>query len=226
MRVGRIDQNSATPIDAFQRFRHVHPRCSENNDVALGRLLPGPRDGAWTKISDEISQCLRTSGIGYNYGMTSGYQMAAERARYVTGTYKPTFMTNLLSGSSVSRASESRNTVTHVSPLPHRTLIGDVGQGTSDSRFCVQYEEGGFSCAELPSSARFIAVIPPACTECSGVPRKEGSEVARAFAFRVFTGGGEGVPPPLQMRETRIISAQGPLAAEARFPLRRVSSCF
>ena len=70
--------------------------CGKNNDVAFGRLLLGPRDGAWTEISDKISQCLRTSGVGYNYGVTSGYQMAAERACYVTGTIKPIFMTNLL----------------------------------------------------------------------------------------------------------------------------------
>jgi hypothetical protein len=86
--VSRIDHNSAMPIDTFQRFRNVHPMCSENNDVAFGRLLLGSRDGGWPKISDEISQCLRASGIGYNYGMTSGYQMAAERTRYVTSTYK------------------------------------------------------------------------------------------------------------------------------------------
>jgi hypothetical protein len=64
---------------------------SENNDVALGRLFPGPRDGAQTEVSDKLSQCLRTSGIGYNYGMTSVYQMVAEGTRYGTGTYKTYF---------------------------------------------------------------------------------------------------------------------------------------
>jgi hypothetical protein len=88
MCVRRIDQNSATPIDTLQRFRHVHPICRENNDVARSRLLPGPGDGAWTNISDKISQCLRTSGIGYDHGMTSADQMAAERTRYSTGAYK------------------------------------------------------------------------------------------------------------------------------------------
>jgi hypothetical protein len=63
----------------------------ENNDVALGRLLPGPCDGARTEIGDEIGQCRRTPGIGYNYGVTSVYQMAANRTRYVTSTYKPYF---------------------------------------------------------------------------------------------------------------------------------------
>jgi hypothetical protein len=72
MRVSRIYQNPATPIDAFQRFTHFDPMYSENNDVALGCLFPSPGDGAWTKISDKMSQCLWTSGIGYNYGMTRG----------------------------------------------------------------------------------------------------------------------------------------------------------
>ena len=86
MRVSRIDQNSATPIDAFQRFAHFHPMYSENNHVALSRLLPGPRKGARTEISDEISQCLRTSGIGYNYGVARVYQVTAECACYVPGS--------------------------------------------------------------------------------------------------------------------------------------------
>jgi hypothetical protein len=64
---------------------------SENNDVALGRLFRGSCDGAWTEIGDEISQCLRTSGIGYNYGMTSVYQVTAERACYVPGSQKTYF---------------------------------------------------------------------------------------------------------------------------------------
>ena len=88
MCVRRIDQNSATPIDTFQRFTHLHPMYRENNEVALGRLFLAPRDGAGAEIGDEISQCRRTSGIGYNYGVTSVYQMAAERAGYSTGTYK------------------------------------------------------------------------------------------------------------------------------------------
>ena len=83
MRVCRIDQNSAAPIDTFQRFRHVHPMYSENNDIAFGCLLLRPCDGAWTEIGDKISQCLRTSGIGYNDGMTSGYQVTTERACHV-----------------------------------------------------------------------------------------------------------------------------------------------
>ena len=55
----------------------------KNNDVALGCLLLRPSDGAWTEISDKISQCLRTSGIGYDDGVTSRYQMTAKRASYV-----------------------------------------------------------------------------------------------------------------------------------------------
>jgi hypothetical protein len=62
---------------------------SENNDVAFGCLLLRPGHGTWTEISDKISQRLRASGIGYNYGVTSIYQMAAKRACYVPGTYKP-----------------------------------------------------------------------------------------------------------------------------------------
>ena len=48
----------------------------ENDDVALGRLLLCPCAGAWAEVSDKLSQCLRTSGIGYHYCMTSDYQMA------------------------------------------------------------------------------------------------------------------------------------------------------
>ena len=95
MRVRRIDQNSATPIDAFQRFRHVHPMYSENNDVARGRLLPGPCDGARTMFSHKICQCLRTPGIRYKDGMTSGDQMAAESACYGTASIKPAFINRL-----------------------------------------------------------------------------------------------------------------------------------
>jgi len=62
MRFRRVDQNSATPIDAFQRLTHFHAMYSENNDVALGCLFPGPSDGAGTKISDKMSQCRRTVG--------------------------------------------------------------------------------------------------------------------------------------------------------------------
>jgi hypothetical protein len=63
----------------------------KNNDVALGCLMLRPGDGAWTEISDKISQCLRTSGIGYNDGVTSVDQVTAESTRYFTSTYKPYF---------------------------------------------------------------------------------------------------------------------------------------
>ena len=79
-------RNSATPIDALQRFRHFYPMCGENNGVALGRLLPGPRVGVLTEIGDKISQCLSASGIGYNDGATSVYQVTAERTRHVPGS--------------------------------------------------------------------------------------------------------------------------------------------
>ena len=39
MRICRIDQNSATLIDTFQRFRHVHPIDGKDNDIALGSHL-------------------------------------------------------------------------------------------------------------------------------------------------------------------------------------------
>jgi hypothetical protein len=91
VRVSRIDQDPATPIDTLQRLVHVHPMYSENNHVALGRLLLGPRDGARTEISDKISQRLRTSGIRYNYGVTSVYQVTAECACYVPGAQKTYF---------------------------------------------------------------------------------------------------------------------------------------
>jgi hypothetical protein len=91
MRVRCIDQNAAVPIDPFQRFTHVDPMYSENNDVALDRLLPGSRDGAWTKVSDKSSQCLRTSGVGHDHVMTSGDEMTAECTRYLTGTNKTYF---------------------------------------------------------------------------------------------------------------------------------------
>src|SRR5580692_9654189 len=72
MCVRRIDQDASSPINTLECVSYTHPMSGENNDVALGRLIPGPRDGAWTEISDKLSQCLRTSGIGYNYAVTSG----------------------------------------------------------------------------------------------------------------------------------------------------------
>jgi hypothetical protein len=91
MRVRRIDQNSAALIDTFQRFRHARPIYSENDDVALGRLLPGTCDGSWAKIGNKISQCLRPSGIGYDYGMTRDDQVATDRTRNFACTYKSYF---------------------------------------------------------------------------------------------------------------------------------------
>jgi hypothetical protein len=70
---------------------NVYPFRSENNDFALRCLFFGPRGGIWTKIGHEITQRLRASGVGYDYGMTGVYQMAAERASYVTRTYKSYF---------------------------------------------------------------------------------------------------------------------------------------
>jgi hypothetical protein len=91
MCVRRIDQDAASPINALESVSHTDPMCGKNDDVALGSLLFRSGDCARTEISDKISQRLRTSGIGYNYGVTSIYQMAAEGTRYVAGTYKPYF---------------------------------------------------------------------------------------------------------------------------------------
>jgi hypothetical protein len=60
MRVSRIDQNSAMPIDTFQRFRHFHPIRGENNDLTLGSQLFSAGDCARTQINDKISQFIST----------------------------------------------------------------------------------------------------------------------------------------------------------------------
>src|SRR5580693_1111220 len=91
MRVRRVDQNAAAPVDTFQRFRHLYPMCSKNNDVTFGRLLFCAGDGAWTKAGDKISQCLRTSGIGYDDGVTSVDQVTTECACHVPGSNKSYF---------------------------------------------------------------------------------------------------------------------------------------
>ena len=91
MRVRRVNQNSAAPIDSFQRCRYIHSMGSENNDVAFGRLLLRPGDGAWTEIGDKICQCLRTSGVGHNDVVPSVYQMTAECASDIPRSYKSYF---------------------------------------------------------------------------------------------------------------------------------------
>jgi hypothetical protein len=91
MCVRRIDQDASSPINTLECVSYTHPMSGENNDVALGRLLPGPCDGAWTEIGGKISQCLRTSGIGYNYGVTSDDQVTADRTRYVPGSQETYF---------------------------------------------------------------------------------------------------------------------------------------
>jgi hypothetical protein len=50
---------------------------------------------SWAEIGDKTSPCLHTSGIGYNDGVASTFQMAAGRTGYITGSCKPTFMTTL-----------------------------------------------------------------------------------------------------------------------------------
>jgi len=74
------------PINAFQGLGYFDPADSENDDVALGRLLLGTGGGARTKIGDKIGQRLWAPGIGDDDGMTGGDQMAAESTRHVAGT--------------------------------------------------------------------------------------------------------------------------------------------
>src|ERR1700679_3817610 len=82
MCVRSIDQDAASPINALESVSDSAPMYGENDDVALDCLLLRAGDGAWTEISDKISQCLRTSGIGYNDGVTSVEQVTAERTCY------------------------------------------------------------------------------------------------------------------------------------------------
>jgi hypothetical protein len=81
MRVSRIYQYSSTPINAFERLRHVHPFRGWNYDIALCCLLFAPRDGARTEIRDEFTQRFRTSGVGYDDRAAGVYQMAADCGR-------------------------------------------------------------------------------------------------------------------------------------------------
>ena len=53
MCVRRIDQNSATPIDTFQRFIHVQPFSSQNNNFTFGGLLFRAGNCVGTEISDK-----------------------------------------------------------------------------------------------------------------------------------------------------------------------------
>src|SRR5580704_1043224 len=91
MRVRRIDQDAASPINTLESVSYSDPMRGKKDDVALGCLLLRAGDGAWTETSDKISQCLRTSGIGYNDGVTSVDQVTTESPRYFTSTYKPHF---------------------------------------------------------------------------------------------------------------------------------------
>jgi hypothetical protein len=91
MCVRGIDQDAASPINALESVSYSAPMYGENDDVALGYLLLRAGDSAWTEISEKISQCPRTSGIGYNDGVTSIDQVTTESTRYFTSTYKPYF---------------------------------------------------------------------------------------------------------------------------------------
>src|SRR5580698_7133825 len=91
MCVRSIDQDAASPINTLESVSYSDPMCGKNDDIALGCLLLRAGDGARTKIIDKISQCLRTSGIGYNNGVTSVDQVTTESTCYFTSTYKPYF---------------------------------------------------------------------------------------------------------------------------------------
>src|ERR1700734_4080316 len=91
MCVRSIDQDAASPVNALESVSSSAPMYGENNYIALCCLLLRAGDSAWTEISDKISQCLRTSGIGYNDGVTSVDQVTTESTRYFTSTYKPYF---------------------------------------------------------------------------------------------------------------------------------------
>src|SRR5580692_671071 len=91
MCVCSIDQDAASPINTLESVSYSAPMNGENDGVALGCLLLRAGDGAWTEISDKISQCLRPSGIGYNDGVTSVDQVTTESPRYFASTYKPHF---------------------------------------------------------------------------------------------------------------------------------------
>ena len=66
MRVRRVDQDAASPINPLESIRHTDPSRGKNDDIAFGCLLLRPCDGAWAEIGDKIGQCGRTSGIRYN----------------------------------------------------------------------------------------------------------------------------------------------------------------
>src|SRR5215471_9276037 len=91
MRVCRVDEDASSPINTFQCFRHIHPMCSENDDVAFGRLPLRPCDGAWREVADKIRQGFRTSRIRYDDGVTSGDEMPTQCASYLAGSYKSYF---------------------------------------------------------------------------------------------------------------------------------------
>src|SRR5580693_8743483 len=91
MCVRSIDQDAASPINVLESVSYSAPMYGENDDVALGCLLLRAGNGAWTEISDKISQRLRTSGIRYNDAVTSVDQVTAERTCYVPRAYKSYF---------------------------------------------------------------------------------------------------------------------------------------
>jgi hypothetical protein len=61
MCIRRIDQDAASPINTLESVSYTDPMRSKNDDVAFGRLLLRPGDGAWTEISNKIGQRRRPS---------------------------------------------------------------------------------------------------------------------------------------------------------------------
>jgi hypothetical protein len=86
-----IDQDTVLPVNTLEGISYLNPKRGKNDDIALGSLLFRSGNCALTEICDKISQRIRTSGIRYDYSVTSGWQMMAESSGYVAGAYKSYF---------------------------------------------------------------------------------------------------------------------------------------
>jgi hypothetical protein len=68
MCVRPVDQNASSPNQSpLEHQRHL-PNWSQEQRRRIQLPAARPGDGTWTEIGNKISQSLRTSGIGYNYG--------------------------------------------------------------------------------------------------------------------------------------------------------------
>ncbi len=63
-------------------------RTRMGNNVTVGCLLARPRDGVPAKIGNKICECFRAPGVGCNYRVTRGYQVATQCAGYVACAYE------------------------------------------------------------------------------------------------------------------------------------------